>query len=169
MRKTVSMLICLLMLLSMAGCAREAKKIQKPVNFYYRQSTVAYDQDGGVIGSELRESLGNENNIKALLSLYLDGPVSENLSQTFPEDVFVVSVNCTDGVAKVVFSYQFAALSGIDLTIACACVTMTVMELTGMETVQISAAGALLDQCESIIMDKNALFTTDNPANSNGY
>lgn len=166
MKRLISILLCLSMLLPLIGCSEERETPKRPVNFYYRRADIRYGQSEGVITSEERESIGYEDDLRGLLLEYIGGPVSGDLARTFPEDTVIISFYYSDGTAKINFSHQFAQLTGIDLTIACACVTMTVIELTGIETVQISAAGALLDDYQYITMDKDCLLLLDTGAKS---
>jgi len=160
MKRLISILFCICMFLPLFGCAQE-ETIQKPVTFYYRRSEVAYGESDGVIATEQRESLGHEGDILYLLSQYLSGPQSGKLAQTFPDDLVIVSLHYENNLAKIIFSYHLAELSGLDLTIACACVTKTVIELTGVEAVQMSAAGELLNEYQSITMDSDCLLLLD--------
>ena len=162
MKRFLSVLLCLSMMLPLFGCAREEAEIQKPVTFYYRKANVSFNDAESVIAREQRESYGHEGDIPYLMGMYLKGPSSADFHKTFPADTFIVSIHYMDNLAKIVFSFHFAELSGIDLTVACACVTMTMMELTDVESVQISAAGALLDDYQSITMNKDSLLLLDN-------
>ena len=163
MKRFLLILLSVLLLLTMFGCTQE-EALEKPVNFYYRRSNIEYKQEGGVIAAEQRESLGHETDVRYLLSEYLKGPASGGLQQVFPEGMTIVSMYYEDKNIKMTFSFHLAELTGMDLTIACACLTMTVMELTGAESVQIYAAGTLLDEYQSITMDKNSLLLLDTSA-----
>ena len=160
MRKLLSILLCLALLLPILGCTEENQP-EKPVNFYYRRAEIAYKDDSGVIAAEQRESAGHEGDIRYLLFAYFDGPLSDQFRQVFPENLSVISLHYAENTAKITLSFHLAQLSGMDLTIACACLTMTIIELTGVESVQISAAGALLDEYQSITMDKDCFLLLD--------
>ena len=164
MKRFLILLLCLSLLLPIFGCSQQEKAPEKPVNYYYRRASIDYKNESGVIGAEQRESLGHEGQVRYLLSEYLKGPKSSEFSQIFPADLTILSIHYADTRAKITFSFQLAQLTGIDLTIACACITMTVIELTGAESVQIFAAGALLDEYQSITMDKNCLLLLDESA-----
>ena len=165
MKRFLIFFLCISTLLPLLSCARQ-EDIQKPVTFYYRRANIAYAGSDGVVSTEQRESLGHEGNIDSLLAMYLSGPLSPELAQTFPDGTFLVSIQQSGTTAKATFSFHLASLSGIDLTVACACITMTLTELMGVETVQISAAGALLDDYQYITMDKNCLLLLDSGANT---
>ena len=160
MRKLLSLLLCLALLLPIMGCSQEESP-EKPVNFYYRRAEIGYTDDMGVISREQRESAGYEEDVRQLLSVYFDGPVSTELQQLFPEDLAVISLHYAGNTAKITLSYHLGQLHGIDLTVACACLTMTVIELTGVDSVQIFAAGTLLDEYQSITMDKDCFLLLD--------
>ena len=163
MKRLFAVLLCICTFLSLLGCSQK-EEIQKPVTFYYRRANITYEGSDGVVSTEQRESAGHEKDIPYLLGEYLDGPRSSELAQTFPDGMFVVSIQYADNMAKIIFSFHLAELRGIDLTVACACITMTVIELTGVDSVQISAAGALLDDYQSITMDRSCLFLLDGSA-----
>lgn len=146
------------------GCAKETAHIQEPVSFYYRRKTLAYGEENSVILSENRESVGHQNSPEYLLKEYLAGPISDNLARTFPPRTTLVQLTVDNSKATIILSSHIANLTGMDLTIACACLTLTTMELTGAETVEIRAKDALLDDAESIIMDRECLLFLDDSA-----
>lgn len=160
MKRVLCILLCVCLILPLLGC-NQTVEIEKPVTYYYRRTEVSYGTSDGVIGSEQRESIGHENDMFYLLAQYVSGPHSAEFSQTFPDNLIVVSVHRSKKLVRIVFSYHFAELTGIDLTIACACITKTVMDLTGTDAVQISAAGELLDEQQTITMDRNSLLLLD--------
>ena len=61
----------------------------------------------------------------------------------------------------VTVSKELAQLSGLELTLACSCLSMTCMELTGAENIVISAENSLLDGQKSITMNKDTLLLID--------
>ena len=165
MKRLIAFLLCICVVLPLFGC-NQTEKPKKPVNFYYRRSIINYDQDDGVISPESRESQGHEEDINYLLTEYLKGPILNKYVQVFPDGTFLVSIHYMDDAAAVVLSAHLATLTGIDLTIACACITMTIIDLTGVETVQIYAANSLLGDYQSITMDKNCILLLDSGATS---
>ena len=160
MKRFLLILLSVLLLLTMFGCTQE-EALEKPVNFYYRRSNIEYKQEGGVIAAEQRESLGHETDVRYLLSEYLKGPTSGGLQQVFPEGMTIVSMYYEDKNIKMTFSFHLAELTGMDLTIACACITMTCMELTDVTVVRIRAENTTLDGAEFIEMSAASLLLVD--------
>ena len=58
-------------------------------------------------------------------------------------------------------SRGFATYSGLELTIACACITKTAISLTGVDIVRIRADQTLLNGAEYIQMDANSVLLID--------
>jgi len=153
------------MSVSMFGC-REKQQIDEPVAFYYRRSELLFEGASGVIAAQQRESAGHESDTEYLLQEYLSGPTDPLFSQTFPTGSRMVSFKITDKEAQITLSDHFADLTGMDLTIACACITLTIIDLTGVENVTLSAQSAMLDNQSFITMDKSCLLLLDSNANS---
>ena len=164
MKRFLSFLLIIALCLPLLACAKEAVRIQEPVSFYYRRQDLAYGEENSVILSEMREAAGRLNAPEYLLQEYLAGPISEGLAHTFSNGTTLVHYVCDSTKATLTLSSHIANLSGMDLTIACACLTLTVMELLDVETVEIRAEDALLNDAEAIIMDRESLLFLDDSA-----
>lgn len=161
MKKFLCIALAVLLLVPFAGCSRQETDIQDPVAFYYRKSKTAYSGVDGVIAKEIRDAQGKTGDPAALVSQYLRGPESQELSQTFPKDVTLVSLWTDDSTTHIVLSDDFSALTGLDLTIACACLTMTVCELTGTASMRVRTENTLLDGIRSITVNRDDIVLLD--------
>lgn len=161
-------LICRLLILSLAlclfACTEKEPELKAPVRFYYPRSQTVQGKDDGVISWELRESVGHETDYAYLLGLYLQGPDSDTLSHIFRGGITLENLTIGDTYAVVVLSDSFAQLSGLSLTLACACLTATVSDLTGVQTVTVRTQTLPLDGSPFISMDRSKLLLWDNTA-----
>ena len=151
-------LLCILLalcLLPLFGCAQPEDPIENPVFFYYRQKTLTYDNENSVITKELRDAGRRADDISYLLEQYLRGPQS-----TFPRGSRI-TLQVQEDTAVIVVNSNFATLTGIDLTLACACLTLTVCELTGTEHALIQGQDMLLDGNQSIAMSRSSILLLD--------
>lgn len=162
MRKLLSMILAVVFLLGLTACSSLNDKIQDPVNFYYRYESMNYGANPDVIGAEVYEAKDHRQDFEYLLSAYLLGPESYDFYTPFPDDTTLKSFNLRDGTAFIQLSSPFSALSGLNLTLACACITMTVCEMTGAQQVSISVANNLLDGKPQITMTPEDFLLLDN-------
>ena len=156
MKRLLCLLLCALLL---AGCAT-SERIVSPGLFYYPRAEVSYGE-GGVIGSEERETAGHEVDYSFLMAQYLHGPLDPALRSALPRNTALLSAEVDGTLLKLTFTQDLAELSGLDLTIACACVTLTCISLFHVEQVRIQSNGALLDGEPSITMDESCLILVD--------
>lgn len=161
MKRLICLILATLLLLGSTGCNSRKDEIKEPVNFYYcrEMDKVVYGTDDGVVAREIREGSGMETD--KLLSLYLKGPQTEGLNRTFPKGVSLISLTIENDTAVIVLSDFFSALTGIDLTIGCACLTLTVCELTGAKGITVSTETTLLDGNRSVSMTVEEVLLLD--------
>lgn len=135
MKKLISLLLCMLLLLSLWGCARK----DKPVDFYYLRNSndFIYGSANGIVTQESRDASSHTADLKYLLTLYIQGPVTENLVSPFPMGCKLCSVSQVDNVVSVVLDPTFKELGGMDLTLACVCMAKTCFSITAADTVHI--------------------------------
>ena len=167
MKKCISFLLCLCLLASFWGCAPRTEAPQVPVRFYYPRTvdTIQYTASGGAFTYEDRESAGYTDNLPYLLNLYFRGPADSTLRNPFPTATSVTELKVYGNYAFLTVSDSFAQLTGMDLTVACACLTLTVTELTGAETLCLSTNSQLLDNHERLLLQaKDFLFMDDTTA-----
>lgn len=167
MKRSIAMILILCLLAALGGCAGDQEEILDPVDFYYPRTGVSFGTDDGVIGSEAREASGHRENPAYLISVYLHGPQSEGLRQIFPVETRLLSLKIIDDEARLLLTDSFAQLTGVDLTLACACLTATAMELTGAQSVRIEAASKTLDGKDSITMNSSTLLLLDDSESLN--
>ena len=160
MKKIICLLLCCISLLVFFGCAEEEPEVEQGLCLYYPVAQRSYQPGSSAIGSEAR-ALDEQTALDQILDVYFLGPEAEHLLPIFPSELRIVKTAIEDKTVYITVSSHMAELSGLKLTIACACLTLTTLELTGAETVVINAEDALLDGQKSITMDKNNLLLTD--------
>ncbi len=166
MKHLTARLLIFALLLCLAGCAAQQQQPQQPVNFYYRQNPDSIRFDTPIVLPERRDAADYPEDLSALLALYLRGPAADTLVSPFPPGTRLLSVKLEDALVVLQMSAGFADLHGMDLTIACACLTMTCLDLTDAQQVRISVPDALLDGAKSVTMDRSALLLLENSAQS---
>lgn len=164
MKRLFAIILLFLMLPCLCACAQE--KILFPVTFHYLRAPlpngeISHGAPDSVIVPEIREGDGHQEDFTFLLDIYLLGPLESTCRSPFPVGTRLEEFTLENGAASIVLSDDFGELTGIDLTLACGCLTMTVMDLTGAETVTILTEDTLLDGKESITMDRSNIILID--------
>ena len=147
--------------MSLAGCSQEPELPENAVTVYYRRNTVAYGSTDGVIAPSYLDATSHENDYFYLIDQYLSAQPASEFASTFPLGLSLVSFSLEALTAKVVVSNRMAAFSGLDLTIACTCLTETVMSLTGCQEVIISAESTMLGGQNFITLSKDSYLLID--------
>lgn len=137
MKRLIS--LAFLLCLTFTGCAKFGDRIKEPVTFYYLRAEYQYGSDSGVIGSEEREASGHRENLSYLLALYLMGPSGEDLVSPIPRGIRFLSVEQTDTLITLNLSDTASVLTDADYSLACACLTLTCLDLTEAETVTVNS------------------------------
>lgn len=159
MKRTLCLILCICLLAGFAGCTDDSS--QDPANFYYRQSHISYDSENGIIGAEIHDLAGLRDDTEALFAAYFSGPESSSLESPFPRDTGVVSWSIKNNSLELVMNEAFAALSGVELSIACACISQTFLEVFSVRQVVIRAEHSALDGNNSITMTADNLLLKD--------
>ena len=160
MKRFICVIIVLLTLLSMVGCTAKESDIIKPANFYYRTAAVKYQSDA--ITAEIRESSGYDSgDLKGLMQLYIDGPISKEYINPFPRGLKVVDVTVNSSNVQLQFNDRLALLNNTDMSIACACLTLTTLDLTHRSRIIITAADASGNIIYTASMTKDQILLND--------
>ncbi len=162
MKRYLCILFLFFYLLTMPGCSQNSDEITTPVNFYYRNAVIEFNGNDSVISAEIRDSEICSGDLQALISLYLAGPLSDAYISPFPQNVQVVNLSVDGDAVHIVLSDSFAQLKDMDLTLACACLARTIMDLTACNAVNISAAGTLLGGKEAMQITRENLLLDRN-------
>ena len=147
--------ILLIFALLLSGCSVFGSRIKEPVTFYYVQSSYQYGSDSPVIVTETREASGRMHDLPYLIRLYLTGPLEDDRESPFPRSVTLVSVGRTEDTVEITLSDSAGSLSDAQYSLACACLSLTCINITGAENVRISSAD------RSITLSASDLMLTD--------
>lgn len=131
-------LICLILLscLLLSGCSIAGERIKEPVTFYYVRESYQKDMEQ-VIASEVREASGHREDLAYLLALYSMGPSTEELKSPLPRNTKIEPAERTEDSIELRLSDSVLTLTDADFTLASACISLTCMELTGVQQVTV--------------------------------
>lgn len=166
MKKLSLLLCCILLVQMLCSCAAKKEDFVEPVNFYYGNSSIAYNSPTGVIQAEVREGSSFQGNLLVFLGAYLQGPESSGLKQLIPANVYIVSCRQENEKVILVLNSQFSDLSGMELTTACSALLKTIHDYTEAEILQISAQDAQLDDKNEIILSVHDIIYIDSAEQS---
>lgn len=158
MRKLLCALMCICLLLSLCACTGG----DNSVTFYYTRpiDRYVYGTEDGVIAPESREVSGHEEDLNYILTLYLEGPLDQELISPFPEGTSLEGVTYSDATLYVTLNKNFASLEDLDHTIAAACMASTCFELTAAEYVVIKCGSEEYGN-QSIKLSRDSLLLID--------
>lgn len=159
MKKFWMILLAAALLVAMFGCTAPQEKDGQTA-FYYKRAKISYGEENGVITAEYRSPDTTEG-VLSVLNVYVDGPKLTELANVFPLGCEVLEFTLNEKVATVHFNKVFGQLQGVARTLACVCMSRTVMELTGAETVRISIEQTDLDGAEYLEFDANGVMYFD--------
>jgi hypothetical protein len=160
MKRIFVFLLCVVLIFTMLGCNKQSKNTQTGNAFYYPLASIPFGKGSSAIAAEYRSTEG-PNVWMHILNDYFAGPHSEKYKNPFPAGLQAQMTAMEKNTLYVTVSKELAQLSGLELTIACSCLSMTCMELTGAENIVISAENSLLDGQKSITMNKDTLLLID--------
>lgn len=159
MKKQLSFLLICTVVSLLVGCT--SPSLKDSANFYYKPIGEVSAKNSDVIKAERREIDGVRNDIMDLISVYLQGPLDDSLESPFPKNTSVEKCTQMDDTLILILSPEFAELTGVDLTVACAALTKTVTELFPIQRVNFQTRNALLNGEHSITMSKNGMQLVD--------
>ena len=136
MRKPISILLLLILLLSACG-GQERPEPEGPVLWF---CTGGEDHGPALSAQPYQGELQPE----ALLSALLAGPTQEGLTSPFPRNVTLrrcVWDEERPGVLLVDLSEQYGALADVSLSLADYSIVLTLSQAEGVESVEITAGG----------------------------
>lgn len=162
MKRVIVVMMLILFLFSLLGCRTRNSDFIEPVNFYYCNNLDSKEDFENVFVAEVREGAGFADNRPALLSLYLSGPQDDHLVSPFPAGTTIISVKKDGDSLQIVFSDHLAQLTGLQLTLATTCISMTALELYSCSQIQLCCKEALLDGKALLRMSSDDLVLTDN-------
>lgn len=159
--KRIICLVCIMAALSaFCGCSHAAGNYTRPVNVYYCAASVDYRSADGLFAKEVRDYYGWSERLLDFLNVYLAGPLKSDLVSPFPAGSKVNSLHTNGTSINVQLNASFSGLSSNELTLACACLSMTVLDITGAENVNIQIEG-LGDGNTNITMTRENMHITD--------
>ena len=162
MKRLLCLMLCALLLAGLFGCHySESGDILEPVAYFYPRRTdyFVYGSADGVLTSEIREAAGHTEDLLYLLSMYLRGPQDPGLYSPFPANCKLENIRVEDNTLHIRLSEEFALLENVELTLACAALAKTCLELTELTYIHINSQSDR--KTISITMDENTLLLAD--------
>lgn len=159
MRRLTAIFLLIAMTAGLFGC--QSGELQTPDTFYYCRTEPIFSGTNGVIAPEQRDLADLDGDLDAILALYLQGPISQDLEDPLPDGCPAPAWELTEDTLSLHFSPELAQLSGMDLTLAASCLARTFLELTGAGTLILTAEGKLLNGETALILTREQLMLRD--------
>lgn len=129
MKRFIAILLIASLIISFSGCANKRDKFSDTVTFYYIRSEYEYNSDENVIVAEQRELSGSRDDLSYLLTLYLLGPLTENLESPFPSRARILDIKEADTEISITLSGMDTLVSDAKFSLGASCLAMTVFSL----------------------------------------
>ncbi len=144
-RRYLLLLSALAALLALCSCAEHAQEADESgYEMYFLAEPGVSGGDAIAARSERYvpdETMEVEECARALVEQLLSDPQETSLRSPVPEGTTLQSLTIAGRRAQLDFSAQYGRLSGIDLSLADYCVTLTLTQLPGVNAVSITANG----------------------------
>ncbi len=162
MRRWISLLCVLVLVLTMAGCgvAQKIRNEDDGLRLYYPTVPDASQGGDAIDSADISwEELPQEDKqaqAEAVLALLMGECEAEEFRSPIPNGTTLLSCEVKGSTAYVDFSAAYGQLSGMDLTLADYCVTLSLTQIPEIYAVRITVAGQ-----ELAYRDTNRFMASD--------
>lgn len=156
MRKFRFLVITIILVLFICACDTPASNDDKSVVFYYVHNEIEYGTESGVITSTVAEVDIDSDNYDAILALYFNGPTNYECVSPFAAGTTMEEFGIDGNKAEIMLSPHMGTLNDSALTVALACLTRTIVELTGVSTVQVRIHNSKIFGEDAITLSLNS-------------
>jgi len=157
MKRLVALILCVLFLLTFTGCSN--MKGTEVLYLYYRNADPSHSS--GLIREEPADSTLTRS-VQSLANYYFQDPQTEGVISPFPKGSDVVSFLQDGTTLQICMNSNFAELSGVDLSLALSCISLTFTQLDGIDAVSVSVENGLLAGQESVLIHDGSILLEDN-------
>lgn len=170
--KTYRLLLPLLLILALCGCAgRKTPQPQpvQPFSFYYRAVKTSFADEHGLIVPEEKDLGETAATEQEIFQRYWEGPSDPALLSPLPGGVKLLRLQRRSELLTIYLSREYGELSGIDASVADACLAMTAFGIEGITQVRIVCEGRQGENLRAVLLEENdiLLFDTGNePGNT---
>ena len=146
MKRMITLLLCGLMLLSMAACGRTQPEEAPSYDLYFMEADLKEATGRGALRAETAylpelEGADPEETAKGLMEALLQGPLDGTLTSPIPVGTNLLSLKLEGGRAVVDLTASYGSLSGVGLTLADYAVALTLTQVPEIGSVKITVRG----------------------------
>ena len=159
MKRLLAALLTLFALLALTGCGGSSSDGPHLLLYYPAPSGGSPGGDAIVSRSvdwAANSTLPAEQQVRRVVSLLLEDSADGSLESPIPASTRLLACQVSAGAAWVDFSSAYGQLSGMELTIADYCVTLSLSQIVGIYSVRITVNGT-----ELIYRDSNIFLAGD--------
>ena len=143
MKRILTPALACLLLASLCGCAQDREEGGKSGAYRLYYSALGDQMAATAVGVEYTQLPQDAQPVPTLIESLLDGPTETGLSSPFPDGTRLLDWALEDeGCLRLDLSEQYGSLTGVDLTVADACLTLTLCQVEGVEAVYVTVEGS---------------------------
>lgn len=157
MRRISLVLILSLFVALFSGCANT--KETESLLLYYRAADVSHAE--GLICAEPAAE-DQKRSVEALARRYFMGPRLDTLRSPFPKGTAVEEFSVTGSQLFLHMNEEFSSLSGVDLSLALTCISMTFFQLDEITSVEIAFHGGIWGGNQAVLLREGDIILSDN-------
>lgn len=162
MKRMIALVLSALLLFGCVGCGQGANRdLKDPVTFYYLTDPELDSSFDSSFVTEIHEGSSYAQDRIALLNFYFEGPYTEGAISPFPKKLRAITIDQPGKAVQLLLSDEITTLTGLDLTLACACLSQTVFALYDCKAVEIRCESGQIDGKEFIRIDAENLIFHD--------
>ena len=167
MKRTAAAVLAAVLLLGLTACGKTAGSLR----LYYPAALSARDKSTGgadaITSAQVSwkkvtgDDRGRQQQAQYIMELLLGGCKISGFTSPVPEGTTVINCTVTGGTVSVDLSGEYDKLTGIDRTIADYCITLSLLQLTGIYAVRITVLGeAPADREDEVYTSAQVLLTS---------
>ena len=167
MKRTAAAVLAAVLLLGLTACGKTAGSLR----LYYPAALSARDKSTGgadaITSAQVSwkkvtgDDRGRQQQAQYIMELLLGGCKTSGFTSPVPEGTTVINCTVTGGTVSVDLSGEYNQLMGIDRTIADYCITLSLMQLTGILAVRLTVEGELpADRTNEVYTSGEVLLTS---------
>lgn len=158
MKKLLYFLLLFSLAVNFCGCAANNNQNAGTISFYYLRNNADFSATSPLLINSAYKTNDTNQDLQPIFRYYLTAPAPDNCVSPFPLGTELVSLDIESNQVSVTLTQHIKSLSAARQTIAYACITKTLIELAGVESVQIIITGSDTDS-QTIYNFTNDSFT----------